>query len=262
MLFRTESGQVHVMDAYCQHLGANLGVGGTVEGENIVCPWHGWRWRGDGTNALIPYSKIGCKNNVRIRTYPSVEWYGFILAWHRASRPGAVLAAAGAAGAGNRRVLPAAPAHPDAQPGQGTPADDHRERRRPLPRSDTCTRPPIPPPPHRSRYPDADLHATVNAISAAGVRRPGDPERSGRRQDHLRQTTRWDWDWFASRASLATVQVTGQTPVDEDYTDYFYTQASIREPGDDGDVLHRSRRQVPRAAARGHQDRTSSLGRT
>ena len=25
MLFRTESGQVHVMDAYCQHLGANLG---------------------------------------------------------------------------------------------------------------------------------------------------------------------------------------------------------------------------------------------
>ncbi len=34
---------------------------------------------------------------------------------------------------------------------------------------------------------------------------------------------------------VATVQVTGQTPVDEDYTDYFYTQASIREPGDTGD---------------------------
>jgi phenylpropionate dioxygenase-like ring-hydroxylating dioxygenase large terminal subunit len=35
---------------------------------------------------------------------------------------------------------------------------------------------------------------------------------------------------------VATVQVTGQTPVDEDYTDYFYTQASVREPGDGGDV--------------------------
>ena len=35
---------------------------------------------------------------------------------------------------------------------------------------------------------------------------------------------------------VATVQVTGQTPVDEDYTDYFYTQASIRESGDTGDV--------------------------
>jgi phenylpropionate dioxygenase-like ring-hydroxylating dioxygenase large terminal subunit len=35
---------------------------------------------------------------------------------------------------------------------------------------------------------------------------------------------------------VATVQVTGQTPVDEDYTDYFYTQASVREAGDSGDA--------------------------
>jgi len=82
VMFRTESGQINVLDAYCQHLGANLGVGGTVEGERIVCPWHGWRWNGDGTNALIPYSKIGCKQNVRIRAYHSVQWYGFILVWH------------------------------------------------------------------------------------------------------------------------------------------------------------------------------------
>src|SRR5215471_21095842 len=82
VLFRTASGNMHVLDAYCQHLGANLGVRGTVEGEDIVCPWHGWHWRGDGTNALIPYSKIGCKNNVRIRTYPVREWYGFIVVWH------------------------------------------------------------------------------------------------------------------------------------------------------------------------------------
>ncbi|MDT5411541.1 MAG: hypothetical protein QOG14_3761, partial [Mycobacterium sp.] len=34
VLFRTESGEVNVLDAYCQHLGANMGVGGTVEGEN------------------------------------------------------------------------------------------------------------------------------------------------------------------------------------------------------------------------------------
>ena len=37
------------------------------------------------------------------------------------------------------------------------------------------------------------------------------------------------------RELVATIEVTGQTPVDEDYTDYFYTQASIREPGDSGD---------------------------
>ena len=34
---------------------------------------------------------------------------------------------------------------------------------------------------------------------------------------------------------VATIEVTGQTPVDEDYTDYFYTQASAREAGDTGD---------------------------
>ncbi len=71
VIFRTASGQINVLDAYCQHLGANMGVGGTVEGEHIVCPWHGWQWSGDGTNALIPYSKIGCKQNVRIKTYPA-----------------------------------------------------------------------------------------------------------------------------------------------------------------------------------------------
>ena len=82
VIFRTASGKVNVLDAYCQHLGANMGVGGTVEGEHIVCPWHGWQWRGDGTNALIPYSKIGCKQNVKIKTYPAQEWYGFIVVWH------------------------------------------------------------------------------------------------------------------------------------------------------------------------------------
>ena len=59
---------------------------------------------------------------------------------------------------------------------------------------------------------------------------------------------------------VATIEVTGQTPVDEDYTDYFYTQASVREPGDSGDVPTRPRRQVPGAAARGHQAGLLHLG--
>ena len=48
-----------VLDAYCQHLGGHLGVGGTVVGDEIKCPWHAWQWRQDGTNSLIPYSKEG-----------------------------------------------------------------------------------------------------------------------------------------------------------------------------------------------------------
>jgi hypothetical protein len=34
---------------------------------------------------------------------------------------------------------------------------------------------------------------------------------------------------------LASVQITGHTPVDEDYTDYWFTMACVREPGDRGD---------------------------
>jgi nitrite reductase/ring-hydroxylating ferredoxin subunit len=45
------------MDAYCLHLGGNIGVGGSVVGDEVRCPWHAWQWRQDGTNSLIPYSK-------------------------------------------------------------------------------------------------------------------------------------------------------------------------------------------------------------
>ena len=34
--FRGESGVVHVLDAHCPHLGADLGVGGTVVGGTVV----------------------------------------------------------------------------------------------------------------------------------------------------------------------------------------------------------------------------------
>ena len=45
-----------MVDAYCAHLGAHLGVGGKVEGECIRCPFHGWRYDGEsGKCTEIPY---------------------------------------------------------------------------------------------------------------------------------------------------------------------------------------------------------------
>ncbi|MEV6419914.1 Rieske 2Fe-2S domain-containing protein [Streptomyces sp. NPDC051662] len=38
--YRTREGIVRVVDPYCPHLGAHLGFGGLVDGENIVCPFH------------------------------------------------------------------------------------------------------------------------------------------------------------------------------------------------------------------------------
>ena len=57
VLFRTESGEAKVLDAYCPHLGAHLGVGGSVKGETIACPFHGWQFNGEGFCERIPYAE-------------------------------------------------------------------------------------------------------------------------------------------------------------------------------------------------------------
>lgn len=60
VVFRTESGEVHIFDAYCPHLGANLGVGGIVKDDCIECPFHQWSFRAsDGECTNIPYSTSG-----------------------------------------------------------------------------------------------------------------------------------------------------------------------------------------------------------
>jgi len=84
VLFRTESGEARLTDAYCAHLGAHLGVGGKVEGECLRCPFHGWAYDGaSGRCTEIPYGsgeRIPAK--ARLRAYPTIERGGAIWAWH------------------------------------------------------------------------------------------------------------------------------------------------------------------------------------
>jgi cholesterol 7-desaturase len=59
-VFRGESGEAFVLDAYCPHLGVNMAVGGCVKGDTLECPFHAWRFRGDdGKCVAIPYSENG-----------------------------------------------------------------------------------------------------------------------------------------------------------------------------------------------------------
>jgi phenylpropionate dioxygenase-like ring-hydroxylating dioxygenase large terminal subunit len=63
VVFRTESGALSALDAYCPHMGAHLGqpgeFGGRVCGEALQCPWHGWQWDTTGANVSIPYRPEG-----------------------------------------------------------------------------------------------------------------------------------------------------------------------------------------------------------
>jgi nitrite reductase/ring-hydroxylating ferredoxin subunit len=81
VLWRDEDGEFHLQDAYCPHLGAHIGVGGTVHGNEVACPFHGWKYDATGACTNIPYSQRGNKK-ARLRTYPTVVRNGFVLAWY------------------------------------------------------------------------------------------------------------------------------------------------------------------------------------
>ncbi len=70
-----------MQDAYCPHLGAHLGHGGAVEGCELRCPFHGWRFDAEGNNTDIPYSER-TNRKARLRTFPVVERNGMSLVWY------------------------------------------------------------------------------------------------------------------------------------------------------------------------------------
>jgi 3-ketosteroid 9alpha-monooxygenase subunit A len=83
VLFRGEDGTANLLDAYCAHLGANLAAGGKVVGCNIECPFHAWRYAGDGRCVEIPYaSKIPKK--ALVRAWQVREQSGLLFMWHHA----------------------------------------------------------------------------------------------------------------------------------------------------------------------------------
>jgi len=79
--WRSESGALTVMNAYCEHLGAHLGHGGTVIGEVLQCPSHGWQGNCEGRNVCIPYEDRPNRGR-RITTYPVLERNASVYIWH------------------------------------------------------------------------------------------------------------------------------------------------------------------------------------
>jgi 3-ketosteroid 9alpha-monooxygenase subunit A len=80
VVFATGDGTLNVLDAYCRHMGGDL-TQGTVKGEAIACPFHDWRWGGNGKCVQIPYAKR-IPLRARTRSWRTLERNKQLFVWH------------------------------------------------------------------------------------------------------------------------------------------------------------------------------------
>jgi 3-ketosteroid 9alpha-monooxygenase subunit A len=80
VIFQGDDGKLNVLDAYCRHMGGDLSQG-TVKGNEIACPFHDWRWGGDGRCKQIPYAR---RVPLRARTaaWPTLDQDGMLFVWN------------------------------------------------------------------------------------------------------------------------------------------------------------------------------------
>lgn len=79
VLYRTRDGRPRAVHPYCPHLGAHLGAGGAVEGQNLVCPFHRFAFAPDGTCVGTP---DGPPPRARLQHHSISERNGFLFAWY------------------------------------------------------------------------------------------------------------------------------------------------------------------------------------
>ena len=80
VVWAASDGQLNVLDGYCRHMGGDLALG-TIKGDELACPFHDWRWGGDGRCKAVPYAK---RVPVRARTaaWPTLEQDGILFVWN------------------------------------------------------------------------------------------------------------------------------------------------------------------------------------
>ena len=78
-LYKTEFGDIHLVRDICPHRGVPL-TKGWVEGEEIVCPYHGLRYNAAGQCTKIPAQPelIKISDRFRLSKFPVVQKYGLI----------------------------------------------------------------------------------------------------------------------------------------------------------------------------------------
>ena len=79
VLWRDSRGIAHAFRDVCVHRGTALSLG-AVDRDEIVCAYHGWRYRGDGVCTTIPQLADPARVPARARAiaYPTSERYGIV----------------------------------------------------------------------------------------------------------------------------------------------------------------------------------------
>ena len=82
VLYRGESGAPVCLSDLCVHRGGSLAMGSLV-GDRIACPYHGWQYNPDGACVKIPANaeERGIPRKARVDSYPAVERYGMVWAF-------------------------------------------------------------------------------------------------------------------------------------------------------------------------------------
>jgi phenylpropionate dioxygenase-like ring-hydroxylating dioxygenase large terminal subunit len=85
VIFRGKDRQIRALDAYCSHLGTDLGIG-QVDGNLIRCAFHHWAFDQNGICQDIP-CQAEIPNQAKVRAYATEEKYGFIWIYPEAKAP-------------------------------------------------------------------------------------------------------------------------------------------------------------------------------
>ena len=80
VVWEDTKGELNVLDSYCRHMGGDLSQG-TIKGDEIACPFHDWRWGGDGRCKDIPYAKR-VPMRARTQAWPTMEQDGLLFVWN------------------------------------------------------------------------------------------------------------------------------------------------------------------------------------
>jgi 5,5'-dehydrodivanillate O-demethylase len=80
LLYRGETGKVHVTQPLCPHRLTRL-VAGWVEGDGVRCMFHGWKFDETGACVEQPAEPKSFCEKIRIATYPADEYLGLVFVY-------------------------------------------------------------------------------------------------------------------------------------------------------------------------------------